>query len=79
MDAVQGKLGFLDTPRGKDYAFVGDTVYDPTIMGDGDAAGIRKSDSDLRDALNTAFAGLLADGTYKKIEARYFDFDMYGK
>ena len=79
MDAVQGKLGFLDTPRGKDYAFAGDTVYDATIMGDGDAAGIRKGDSDLRDALNTAFAGLLADGSYKKIEARYFDFDMYGK
>ncbi len=79
MDAVQGKLGFLDTPRGKDYAFAGDTVYDATIMGDGDAAGIRKGDSDLRDALNTAFADLLADGSYKKIEARYFDFDMYGK
>jgi lysine/arginine/ornithine transport system substrate-binding protein len=79
MDAVQGKLGFLATPRGKDYGFAGDVVYDPTIMGNGDAAGVRKSDPELRDALNGAIAGMLKDGTYRTIEAKYFDFDMYGK
>lgn len=79
MDAVQGKLGFLDTPSGKGFAFAGDVVYDPKIMGDGDAAGMRKSDSDLRDALNVAIAEMLRDGTYRKIERKYFPFDMYGK
>ncbi|MDR5806895.1 ABC transporter substrate-binding protein [Caballeronia sp. LZ019] len=79
MDAVQGKLGFLATPAGKGFAFAGDVVYDPKIMGDGDAAGVRKSDPDLRDALNGAMADILRDGTYRKIEAKYFDFDMYGK
>ncbi|WP_244851272.1 ABC transporter substrate-binding protein [Caballeronia sp. SL2Y3] len=79
MDAVQGQLGFLATPRGKGFAFAGDVVYDPKIMGDGDAAGVRKSDADLRDALNGAIAGMLRDGSYRKIEAKYFDFDMYGK
>ncbi len=79
MDAVQGKMGFLDTPRGKGFAFAGDTVYDARIMGDGDAAGVRKTDPDLRDALNTAFAEMLRDGTYRRIEAKYFTFDMYGK
>ncbi|HEY2024172.1 ABC transporter substrate-binding protein [Paraburkholderia sp.] len=79
MDAVQGKLGFLDTPSGKGFAFAGGVIYDPKIMGDGDAAGLRKSDSDLRDALNVAIADMLRDGTYKKIEAKYFPFDMYGK
>lgn len=48
-------------------------------MGDGDAAGVRKSDPELREALNGALAEMLRDGTYRKIEARYFDFDMYGK
>lgn len=79
MDAVQGKLGFLATPRGKDFAFAGDVVYDPKIMGNGDAAGVRKANPELRDALNSAIAGILQDGTYRKIEAKYFDFDMYGK
>jgi lysine/arginine/ornithine transport system substrate-binding protein len=51
----------------------------PKIMGDGDAAGVRKSDAELRDALNGAIADMLHDGTYRKIEAKYFDFDMYGK
>ncbi|MGI4984684.1 MAG: ABC transporter substrate-binding protein [Janthinobacterium lividum] len=79
MDAVQGQQGFLDTPAGKGYAFGGDVVYDRTIMGDGDAAGVRKSDPDLRQALDGAIAGILADGTYQRIEKRYFNFDMYGK
>lgn len=79
MDAVQGQLGFLATPAGHGYAFAGGVVYDPQIMGDGDAAGVRKTDPDLRDALNGAIAQILKDGTYRKIEARYFDFDMYGK
>jgi len=79
MDAVQGKQGFLDTPGGTGFAFAGDTVYDPRIMGDGDAIGVRKGDADLRDALNGAIAEILRDGTYKKIEAKYFNFDMYGK
>ncbi|WP_244808883.1 ABC transporter substrate-binding protein [Caballeronia zhejiangensis] len=79
MDAVQGKLGFLATPAGKGFAFAGDVVYDAKIMGDGDAAGVRKSDPELREALNGALAEMLRDGTYRKIEARYFDFDMYGK
>ncbi|MGI4857195.1 MAG: ABC transporter substrate-binding protein [Janthinobacterium lividum] len=79
MDAVQGQQGFLDTPAGKGYAFAGGVVYDPTIMGDGDAAGVRKTDSDLRQALDGAIAGMLVDGTYQRIEKRYFNFDMYGK
>lgn len=79
MDAVQGQQGFLDTPQGKGFAFAGDVVYDARIMGDGDAAGVRKSDSDLRDAMNVAIAEILRDGTYRKIEAKYFSFDMYGK
>ncbi|HXZ07249.1 MAG TPA: transporter substrate-binding domain-containing protein, partial [Paraburkholderia sp.] len=79
MDAVQGQQGFLDTPRGKGFGFAGDTVYDAKIMGDGDAAGVRKSDADLREALNGAIADILRDGTYHSIEAKYFQFDMYGK
>jgi ABC-type amino acid transport substrate-binding protein len=33
----------------------------------------------LRTAINAAIKKILADGTYKKINAKYFDFDVYGK
>lgn len=79
VDAVQGELGFLNTPKGKGFAFAGDVIYDRAIMGDGDAAGLRKGDTALRDALNAAIADILKDGTYKQIESKYFAFDMYGK
>lgn len=76
IDAVQGKLGFLDTPRGEGFAFAEGVIYDARIMGSGNAAGVRKSDPELRDALNRALAEIRRDGTYRRIEAKYFDLDM---
>ena len=29
------------------------------------------------DKLNAAIDAIVADGTYKKIQAKYFDFDIY--
>ena len=40
---------------------------------------MRKSDAALRDRLNAAIQAIRADGRYKAIAARYFDFDIYGK
>ncbi|WP_175839071.1 transporter substrate-binding domain-containing protein [Burkholderia anthina] len=78
MDAVQGQLGFLSTPRGKGFSLAGGVVFDPKIMGNDDAAGVRKTDTDLRDALSRAIAQIRSDGTYNKIQSTYFNFDMYG-
>ncbi|MEO5321735.1 ABC transporter substrate-binding protein [Mesorhizobium sp. CC13] len=39
---------------------------------------VRKGDP-LREKLNAAIAAIVADGTYAKINAKYFDFDIYGK
>ncbi|MFA6155244.1 ABC transporter substrate-binding protein [Mesorhizobium sp.] len=38
---------------------------------------VRLEDTELRDKLNAAIDAIVADGTYKKIQARYFDFDIY--
>ncbi|RVB76386.1 MULTISPECIES: ABC transporter substrate-binding protein [unclassified Mesorhizobium] len=38
---------------------------------------VRQEDNALREKLNAAIDAIVADGTYKKIQAKYFDFDIY--
>jgi polar amino acid transport system substrate-binding protein len=39
--------------------------------------GIRKGDDELRAKFNKAIDAVVANGTYKKIVAKYFPFDIY--
>ena len=39
---------------------------------------VRLDDTALRDKLNAAIDAIVKDGTYAKINAKYFDFDIYG-
>ncbi|CAB3808238.1 Lysine/arginine/ornithine-binding periplasmic protein [Paraburkholderia caffeinitolerans] len=72
-DAVQADIGFLKTPRGAGFEFAG-----KEIPSDGAGIGLRKEDTDLKAKIDKAIADMLKDGTYKKIESKYFDFDVYG-
>lgn len=78
-DAVQADQGFLQKPEGKGFAFAGPEVVDPKTLGSGAAIGLRKEDTALKAAIDKAIAAMLKDGTYKKIEKKYFSFDVYGK
>jgi polar amino acid transport system substrate-binding protein len=51
----------------------------PEIHGIGVGAAFRPEDTELRDMFNKAIAALDADGTYKKLEAKYFKDDIRGK
>jgi len=77
-DAVEADIGFLKTPRGKGYAFAGPALVDEKILGSGAGIGMRKEDTDLKAKIDKAIADLIKDGTYKKFEKKYFDFDVYG-
>ncbi|POZ60731.1 ABC transporter substrate-binding protein [Chromobacterium alticapitis] len=77
-DAVQADMGFLKKPEGKGFAFAGKDLVDPQTLGEGAGIGLRKDDADLKAAIDKAIAGMLKDGTYKKIEKKYFSFDVYG-
>ena len=77
-DMVEASEGFLKKPQGKGFAFAGPKVEDKKIMGEGAGVGLRKEDKDLKDALDKAIAAMRKDGTYEKIEKKYFDFDVYG-
>ena len=53
------------------------------IIGDVDgtmadaAIAVRQNDNALRERFNKALDEIVADGTYKKISSKYFDFDIY--
>ncbi|MBV8049269.1 MAG: ABC transporter substrate-binding protein [Paludibacterium sp.] len=78
-DAIEADQGFLQKPDGKGFAFAGNDLNDPKTLGVGSAVGLRKEDTALKAAIDQAIAGMLKDGTFKKIEARYFRFDVYGQ
>jgi arginine/ornithine transport system substrate-binding protein len=90
MDLVSGRVdlviadsvvlldGFLQKDEGKDYEFVGPGFTDKKWFGEGIGIAVRKGEDDLREMLNKGIKKIRADGTYQKINAKYFDFDVYG-
>ena len=54
---------------------------DPTrytqYFGDGEGIAVRKEDTDLAGKFSKAIADIVADGTYKKINDKYFPFSIY--
>jgi len=69
--------GFLKQDIGKDFHLVGPMFSDPKYFGDVCIA-VRKQDNDLRELLNKGIKKIRADGTYKRINDKYFQFDIYG-
>jgi arginine/ornithine transport system substrate-binding protein len=78
-DSVAISDGFLNKPEGADYQFVGPDLVDPQWFGEGAGIAIRKQDTDLVEKFNAAIDKIRADGTYKKIQDKYFDFNVYGE
>lgn len=77
-DSIQADGGFLKTDSGKGFAFAGGAQLDLECHGEGAGIAVRKGEDALREAFNAAIAAIRDDGTYKTINDRYFDFDVYG-
>jgi polar amino acid transport system substrate-binding protein/arginine/ornithine transport system substrate-binding protein len=75
--SVVSSEAFLKRPEGRGFAQVG-----ATVRLDGGAGGVgiamRKGEDALRERVNAALKGLRADGTYKRLADKYFDFDISG-
>ncbi len=78
-DSVAMSDGFLKKPEGKDYEFVGPDLTEKKYFGEGVGVAIRKKDTDLIELFNKAIVQIRSDGTYKKIQDKYFDFNVYGE
>jgi arginine/ornithine transport system substrate-binding protein len=77
-DSIAAELGFLKLPAGKGFAFVGPVVDDPVIFGAGSGIALRKADTALQQKFNAAIRAIRANGVYKKVQDKYFDFDVFG-
>jgi arginine/ornithine transport system substrate-binding protein len=69
---------FLASKDGDFAEAVGPDFDDPKYLGEGIGIGIRKGDDELKARLNKAIKAIRANGTYKKINEKYFAFDVYG-
>lgn len=90
MDLVSGRLdlviadtvvlsdGFLTTKEGENFELIGPGFTDKQWFGEGIGIAVRKEDNELRELLNKAIDTIRANGEYQKINAKYFDFDVYG-
>lgn len=78
---VQGRFGFLDTEKGKGYAFAGPAINDPLLGTGVSAIGVSKDNPPLVAEINRALAALRADGTNQNIAKKYFppSIDVYGE
>ena len=78
IDDVVVLSDWLKSDDGACCKLLGTLKPDPVINGEGAGIAIRKEDGDLKEMFNKAIAGILASGKYKKINDKYFEFDVYG-
>lgn len=64
---------WLNSEAGQKFEFKGADVD----INDKIGIAVRKQDNDLRERLNKAIGEIVADGTYQKINEKYFPFPIY--
>ena len=69
---------WLKTPEGACCKILGLITPDPKIHGEGAGIAIRKGETDLVNKFNAAIDAIRANGKYKEINDKYFDFDVFG-
>lgn len=90
LDLINGRLDaviadkaaladFLKSEKGSNFKFTGKEYSDPERFGIGAGITIRKGNPNLKKLLNEAIATIIADGTFKAINDKYFSFNIYGE
>ncbi|WP_339510218.1 ABC transporter substrate-binding protein [Pseudomonas sp. RL_15y_Pfl2_60] len=77
-DAVNIDDGFLKTDAGKGFALVGPDFNEKKYFGEGAGIAVRKGDTELADKISAAIQDIRANGKYKEVQDKYFDFNVYG-
>ncbi|MEM9764823.1 MAG: lysine/arginine/ornithine ABC transporter substrate-binding protein [Pseudomonadota bacterium] len=77
-DSIVMSEGFLKTDAGTDFEFFGQDYSIPKYHGEGAGIGVRQGEEELRDGFSDAIQAIRTSGQYQEIEAKYFDFSIYG-
>lgn len=81
VDAVMLEVGLIyeakKDPSLDAYQGFGEQFKDPKYFGEGSGIAVRKQDRELLADINKALATILADGTYKQINDKYFPYNQY--
>lgn len=78
-NSIDANENFLQKPEGQSFALMPGEITHASIYNNrGTAVGLRKDDEALRTDINRAIAAIKTNGTYKKLMARYFSFDISG-
>ncbi len=77
-DASALEAGVLNQKGGEAYEFVGPSLTDPEWFGEGFGIAVRKRDKELTKSLDAAILSLREKGIYQQIQAKYFNYDVYG-
>lgn len=78
-DFIVLSTGIMKSDQAADFVRVGKILSEKDFGSKGEGIGIRKGETALKDAVNKAILDMRADGTYKTINDKYFDFDIYGQ
>jgi polar amino acid transport system substrate-binding protein len=70
---------WVKSDAGKCCKILSPLPIDPVINGEGAGIAVRKSETALADKFSAAILAIRASGAYKKIQDKYFDFDVYGE
>ncbi|GAB7531259.1 transporter substrate-binding domain-containing protein [Pseudomonas sp. 3A(2025)] len=75
-DMLQAKAGFLDLPQGADYELSGHVESE--LLPSKTAVAVAKGNDDLKAQLNRAIKTIHENGTYSRLQAKYFgDLNLY--
>ncbi|MEM8788185.1 MAG: transporter substrate-binding domain-containing protein [Pseudomonadota bacterium] len=77
-DSIAIYDAFLNTPAGEGYAYFGPPYAEPEYHGIGAAVGVRQGETELRNAFSHAIGVIRGNGEYRRINEKYFSFDIYG-
>jgi len=79
VDMVVADSEFLKRGGKPAYDFAGPPISDTQYFGYGAGIAVKKGNPQLLARLNQAIADIRSNGAYKKLEKKYFAFDIYGK
>ncbi|ORE95928.1 Putative amino-acid binding periplasmic protein [Stappia sp. 22II-S9-Z10] len=78
IDDVVVLSDWLKTEDGACCKILTTLTPDPEINGPGAGIAVREGEAELIEKFNAAITAIREDGTYAEIQAKYFDFDVYG-